>query len=472
MKNKLGVIVPYRDRSKHLTKFTRALKKHLTSQGIDYELIVVEQADKRPFNRGKLLNIGFNKAVDLGCDYVALHDVDMIPIDVDYSKVDRPTHLATNFISHHGEKRVIFDGYFGGVTIFPVEDFLKLNGYSNNYWGWGYEDDDLLYRCKESFQDFNYKVVPNIARNTAGYKFNGHDSVIKIPKDTAPDSYTLLISIEPEQVNCRATELVDEYSILAIPGYDTGFSYNSFERYKFETWTTKNEVISLSTDITPATKCVLAATVDAYNKKICLYYNGSKVDEVTFEGRLKRYTDVKTILLGQTGSEENGRRPYKGVIDFVACWNHSLEPGQISAITSKLHLGVRENFEGYDNAHALAWAYDMKNGTNLTVLDVSQNEDNAVVHHCDRVEVSYDSQYIEKIIPWRRESTFELLPHKDNGFYENKWTYTETRKNQIRFFNKVLKGKTNWRRDGLSSLKYTLLSDNEILDTHYISCEL
>ena len=114
----------------------------------------------------------------------------------------------------------------------------------------------------------------------------------------------------------------------------------------------------------------------------------------------------------------------------------------------------------------------MKNGTNLTVLDVSQNEDNAVVYHCDRVEVSYDSQYIEKIIPWRRESTFELLPHKDNGFYENKWTYTETRKNQIRFFNKVLKGKTNWRRDGLSSLKYTLLSDNEILDTHYISCEL
>ena len=38
--------------------------------------------------------------------------------------------------------------------------------------------------------------------------------------------------------------------------------------------------------------------------------------------------------------------------------------------------------------------------------------------------------------------------------------YTETRKNQIKFYNKVLNGKTNWRRDGVDTLRYTELSDN------------
>ena len=92
----------------------------------------------------------YKKHLTLKCDYVALHDVDMLPLDVDYSYVNRPTHLATDFVSDEGEKRVIFDSYFGGVTLFPIMDY-KVNGYSNDYWGWGYEDDDILFRCKENF---------------------------------------------------------------------------------------------------------------------------------------------------------------------------------------------------------------------------------------------------------------------------------------------------------------------------------
>ena len=54
---KLGVIVPYRKRPGHLRKFRESIKSYLKDQ--DYELIVVEQNDDLPFNRGKLLNIGF-----------------------------------------------------------------------------------------------------------------------------------------------------------------------------------------------------------------------------------------------------------------------------------------------------------------------------------------------------------------------------------------------------------------------------
>ena len=36
----------------------------------------------------------------------------------------------------------------GSVTI-PVDTFKRVNGYSNDYWGWGGEDDELLLRVKQ-----------------------------------------------------------------------------------------------------------------------------------------------------------------------------------------------------------------------------------------------------------------------------------------------------------------------------------
>ena len=140
---KLAIIVPERDRAEHMKIFVPFMQDLLDKENIDYRILIVTQDDSKPFNRAKLLNIGFDLAKD--CDWFAFHDIDMLPVDSDYSIVDGPTHLAT-MVEQFGYA-LPYDGYFGGVTLFDKSSFEKINGYSNEYWGWGAEDDDVLHRC-------------------------------------------------------------------------------------------------------------------------------------------------------------------------------------------------------------------------------------------------------------------------------------------------------------------------------------
>ena len=143
MSEKLAIIVPYRDREEHLKKFLPAMKGCDFLDGIEYEILIVEQEDGKPFNRGKLLNIGAIQCHT--ASYYCFHDVDMLPMISDYSYVSTPTHLAAE-AEQFGFK-LPYQGYFGGVTLFDKHSFIKVNGYSNDYWGWGAEDDDVMFRC-------------------------------------------------------------------------------------------------------------------------------------------------------------------------------------------------------------------------------------------------------------------------------------------------------------------------------------
>jgi len=135
----MQIIIPYRNRSSHLSKFLQHYRRFFK----DTAFLIIEQDDDKAFNRGKLLNIG---ALISGSDYFIFHDVDMLVQGIpDYSKPDEPTLLATNASQFNWQ--MPFADYFGGVTAFTREDFYFVNGYSNNFWGWGGEDNELRYRC-------------------------------------------------------------------------------------------------------------------------------------------------------------------------------------------------------------------------------------------------------------------------------------------------------------------------------------
>ncbi|TFK01902.1 PRELI domain-containing protein 1, mitochondrial [Platysternon megacephalum] len=96
------------------------------------------------FNRAKLLNVGFLEALkdedDYGC--FIFSDVDLVPMDDRnlYRCYEQPRHFAIAM------DKLPYAGYFGGVSGLSRSQFLKINGFPNEYWGWGGEDDDIFNR--------------------------------------------------------------------------------------------------------------------------------------------------------------------------------------------------------------------------------------------------------------------------------------------------------------------------------------
>ncbi|XP_071101720.1 beta-1,4-galactosyltransferase 3-like isoform X1 [Haliotis cracherodii] len=148
---KVAIIIPYRDRWQHLKKLLHRLHPMLRRQQIHYQVFVIEQRGSDKFNRGKLMNVGFMEAMAYDkFDCFVLHDVDLIPEhDKNYYMCDQHArHLASAIdeMRYH----VMYYYYAGGVIALNRENFKRINGYSNSYWGWGNEDDDLSARIQES----------------------------------------------------------------------------------------------------------------------------------------------------------------------------------------------------------------------------------------------------------------------------------------------------------------------------------
>ena len=175
MSHKLGICIPYRNRKEHLERLVPHLSKHLTEQGIDHKFYVGHQVDDKLFNRGAMKNIAAEFAFKDGCDYIAWHDVDMLSHeDGDYSYPEEtPIHIATKLSKYN--YGLGYDQYFGGVVLFTKEQVEKTNGYSNEYWDWGQEDDDLFWRCY--FEGYTTGRIIKKIENKKVLNFNVYHSL-------------------------------------------------------------------------------------------------------------------------------------------------------------------------------------------------------------------------------------------------------------------------------------------------------
>ncbi|XP_029925321.1 beta-1,4-galactosyltransferase 4 [Myripristis murdjan] len=177
----VAILIPHRNREKHLLYLLHHLHPFLQRQQLHYSIYVIQQAGDATFNRAKLLNVGYLEALkDYNWECFIFHDVDLVP-ENDYNLYicdKQPKHLVVGRNATGYKLR--YKGYFGGVTAMTKDQFHKVNGFSNIYWGWGGEDDDLRIRVELQ----KMKIVrppPDVARYTM--VFHKRDSGNEINKD-------------------------------------------------------------------------------------------------------------------------------------------------------------------------------------------------------------------------------------------------------------------------------------------------
>lgn len=451
MKHKLGICIPYRNREKHLRELVPALTKHLNEQGIDHKFYVGHQVDDKLFNRGAMKNVAAEFAFNDGCDYIAWHDVDMLPHpDCDYSYPEEtPIHIATNLEKYN--YGIGYDQYFGGVILFTKEQAERVNGYSNDYWDWGQEDDDLFWRCY--FEGYTTGKVYKEYENKKVGNFNGIDSHIIIPTNREISSclhndHTISILFNPEQQPEKVpiwlvgdeNKRFIEYPILRKLGSWTwGFSFNNSR----------------------------AVTMLMFDRNNQLYYNWGK-----------RFENMWTWLTLSYSKENNGLYFYLN--DDLVCQMDGIKQKKPFPISSplRMHNSTDPFYLGHcphtrTNYKGKIASIKIHNRFFENIEDVYSNEEDLVLDYNftdsegnNNVEITDEHiEVIENILPYRRTGHVYCLHHVDEGFINGKWAKGETTaRNERRLVTEMQQRKINYKNEGLNTLKYELVNTEMFLD--------
>ncbi|KAJ8026134.1 Beta-1,4-galactosyltransferase 7 [Holothuria leucospilota] len=208
--HKLAILIPFRDRFEELMEFVPYMHKFLVRQKVRHRFYVINQMDHHRFNRASLINVGYIISRK-DCDYIAMHDVDLLPrnnnLSYRYEVVENgPHHLASPALhpNYHYEK------FVGGILLMQSQHFELVNGLSNTFWGWGREDDELYMRMEEAklkisrpvgittgYQSFFHIHDPT--RRKRDRKRYGNQKLESFKRDTVTGVDTVLYEIRSTQ---------------------------------------------------------------------------------------------------------------------------------------------------------------------------------------------------------------------------------------------------------------------------------
>ena len=474
MKHKLGVIIPYREREEHLERFIEHFTNFMSDKKINYQIFVTEQYDLKPFNRGRLLNIGYKIAIQNGCDYICFHDVDMLPEEADYSYPTKPTHLASQLSNYNYS--VPYDEYFGGVTLFNKYDFEVVNGYSNNYQGWGYEDDDLLNRCYEKKLPMDVEWVGDpskTSRDLTFVNFDGKKSFVEIHskqiKSIFKDSYTISLWLKLDDIQDRRT---NHYGIVSRPGYHTGIFIDRDNRLYCEMWSGNKKGDKTEWNVTSNvfgkdyftqnTDSLLHLTMvhDKENKILKFFINGKHVDNSpkNYMGDLYVHEDFP-VYLGVAHPDYSTKSAFfKGGMTELCFWDTNLTDKEVKSVyNNSIPINPKKTNHDYKSIKNLVGYYDFKTHVQNKIFDVSENEN----HIFSKGAWFKDENLIlgnYKISPHRRNGKYIVLPHeKTKGNEENHKLFLNKKDRKI-----------DYLVDGLTTLKYKIYNKEKFMKKHWI----
>jgi hypothetical protein len=464
MEKKLGICIPYRNRESHLKVLLPHLTKFLNKKEITHQFYITHQTDDKLFNRGAMKNIAAKHAFEDGCDYVAFHDVDMLPENdnCDYSyPTEYPTHIATKLSKY--KYKLNYEQYFGGVVLMTKEHIEKTNGYSNGYWDWGMEDDDLFWRC--IYENLSNRNLFTEYKNINCINFNGIDSYIEIPKNI--ELHNVLSNSHTISILCNIDSQSEKYKEWLIGDEDRTFLEHPIFRH--------NSIDSYSIGFNSSR----AVCVSVRNEKNELNYGWIKrnfnewiwvtVSADVESGKLYFYSNDKLIKVLKNGVLEES---YYTFTDKLKKLNSNFYIGKNILNTNKIAIDfLKGKIAGLKVWDKFTEKENIKNiiieKAGSPFFELSLNDTKLKFNNTENTLENVD--VYDNAIPHRREGRFLSLPHADEGFVDGKWAKGKTTAiNEKRLFLEMKKEKLNYKEDGIAQIKYDLVSKEQIADNAWM----
>jgi hypothetical protein len=141
MKKDMLIVVPYRNREKDLKKFLEKTPEYFNKQNLSYDILICELDQKCSWNAGMPCNSLIDFIEDKEYEWLYVHHVDITPIEGEW-KFPNENEAYHNLGDY-------------GSCLMKMKTFLDVGGYSNSFWGWGAEDNDLYDKLRKK----GYKVI-------------------------------------------------------------------------------------------------------------------------------------------------------------------------------------------------------------------------------------------------------------------------------------------------------------------------
>lgn len=182
----LLIVVPYRDREEHLKSFLEKTPKYFNERNISYDILIAELDDIGDWNAGLCCNSLINFKKKANYKYLYIHHVDVYPIEGEWKYPE--------------DNQVYFNLGDYGSCLMKMDNYLKVGGYRNGFWGWGAEDNDLYHKFAKvgvTVVDVTkldgYPVVfdmgyQNHPRNFEAINYSNSHKVLFTPYDRNRDS--------------------------------------------------------------------------------------------------------------------------------------------------------------------------------------------------------------------------------------------------------------------------------------------
>jgi hypothetical protein len=486
---RLAVILPYNEQ--HIENFTEHFKASVQEgEDLYYKLCFIKQKSNRPLNKGKLFNIGYMLHKDK-FDYFCFHDCDLIPIsdECDYSYEKKPISLVgmrnpivfgdQEKVQNFDDYTLPYDEYFGGATLFTREHFQEVNGYSNEYWGVGYEDYDLLLRCVVKGLSVRTELETQVSK-TYG-TFNGTNSYIEIPSENAKiknatnKSFTVSAWFCPDGEPPYGAGVDNnrcEYSIFTRPGFHTGLSYIHGGFLKCVVWirplgSSEREPVVIQTPLRTGQWYHVGMVVDDREQVVTLYVNGKEVGRKSYEGHLVEYLNKPYYIGVGDPNLSVWRNFHKGQIAEVGLWSDALKDYEMELIFEK---GIVNSKGEYVTSKLPVGVWDFKGGYDNITFDISGNGNHSKFYNVGFANKSLKSNS-ERYLPYRRNGAYGYLSSEEQYLnLENlmRSEHPEIMTNRNTFNKKVRNEMQGIDKDGLSSTRFRIVNRQNYQEKHEI----